>query len=60
MLQREIPCATFFVAGEQVVKDGRLTRVDEETIYREIPRAVARFSARLDMGKIVTLRWPVS
>jgi 5-methylthioadenosine/S-adenosylhomocysteine deaminase len=49
-----------FVAGEQVVKDGRLTRIDEETIYREIPRAVARFSGRLNMSKIVTLRWPVS
>ncbi len=49
-----------FVAGEQVVRDGRLTRIDEAEIYREIPRAVARFSGRLDMSRIVTLRWPVS
>jgi 5-methylthioadenosine/S-adenosylhomocysteine deaminase len=49
-----------FVAGEQVVKSGRLTRVDEDAIYAEIPRAVSRFGKRLDMKKIVTLKWPVS
>lgn len=49
-----------FIAGEQVVRDGLLTRIDEQAVFREIPRAVARFSQRLDMKKIVTLRWPVS
>ena len=49
-----------FIAGEQVVKSGKLTKVDEDTIYTEIPRAVARFGKRLDMKKIVTLKWPVS
>jgi 5-methylthioadenosine/S-adenosylhomocysteine deaminase len=49
-----------FVAGEQVVRDGRLTRIDEAALYREIPRAVARFSQRLRMKEIVQLRWPVS
>ena len=49
-----------FVAGEQVVQSGKLTRIDEEVVYREIPRAVARFGSRLDMKKMNTLRWPVS
>jgi 5-methylthioadenosine/S-adenosylhomocysteine deaminase len=49
-----------FVAGEQVVKDGRLTRIDESALYREIPETVARFSKRLKMSEIVTLKWPVS
>jgi len=49
-----------FVAGEQVVRDGRLTRIDEAELYRQIPQAVARFSKRLRMNEIVQLRWPVS
>jgi len=49
-----------FVAGEQVVRDGRLTRIDETDLYRQIPQAVARFSKRLRMDEIVQLRWPVS
>ena len=48
-----------FVAGEQVVRDGRLTRIDEEALYREVPKAVERFSRRLNMDRIVTLKWPV-
>lgn len=49
-----------FVAGEQVVRDGRLTRIDEAELYRQIPQAVGRFSKRLRMNEIVQLRWPVS
>ena len=49
-----------FVAGEQVVRDGHLTKLDEAELYRQIPLAVARFSKRLPMEKIVQLRWPVS
>ena len=49
-----------FVAGEQVVKGGRLTKIDEAALYRDIPKAVDRFSKRLKMSEIVTLRWPVS
>lgn len=48
-----------FVAGEQVVQDGHLTRIDENALYREIHTAVGRFSKRLDMDKIVQLKWPV-
>jgi len=49
-----------FVAGEQVVKDGRCTRIDESELYTQIPRAVGRFSQRLRMNEIVQLRWPVT
>ena len=49
-----------FVAGEQVVRSGRLTKIDEMALYREIPETVARFSKRLKMNEIVTLKWPVS
>jgi 5-methylthioadenosine/S-adenosylhomocysteine deaminase len=49
-----------FVAGEHVVRDGRLTRIDESELYRQIPQAVERFSKRLRMKEIVQLRWPVT
>ncbi|MEY4880108.1 MAG: hypothetical protein RJB62_1577 [Pseudomonadota bacterium] len=49
-----------FVAGEQVVKDGKLTRIDEAALYREVPKAVARFSKRLAVDKLVQLKWPVT
>lgn len=48
-----------FVAGEQVVKDGRCTRIDERELHQQIPRTVARFSQHLRMKDIVQLRWPV-
>ena len=49
-----------FVAGEQVVSDGRLTHINESDLYRQIPEAVGRFSKRLRMNEIVQLRWPVT
>ena len=49
-----------FVSGEQVVRDGRLTRIDEEALYDAIPQAVSRFSKHLEMDKIVQLKWKVS
>src|SRR5262249_36206495 len=36
-----------FVAGEQVVANGRLTKIDEDKLYAEIPVAVARFGKHL-------------
>jgi 5-methylthioadenosine/S-adenosylhomocysteine deaminase len=48
-----------FVAGEQVVNDGRCVRIDERELYQQIPRTVARFSQRLRMNDLVQLRWPV-
>jgi 5-methylthioadenosine/S-adenosylhomocysteine deaminase len=48
------------VAGEQVVADGRLTRVDEARLQAEVPEAVRRLGARLELDRMVQLRWPVS
>jgi hypothetical protein len=49
-----------FVAGEQVVAGGRLTKIDERALYSEIPVAVARFGKHLKLDQMVQLRWPVS
>jgi 5-methylthioadenosine/S-adenosylhomocysteine deaminase len=49
-----------FIAGEQVVRDARLTRIDEASLYDSIPRAVSRLATRLPMEKMVQLKWPVS
>ena len=49
-----------FVAGEQRVANGRLTRIDEDKLYAEIPTAVARFGKQLKLDQMVQLRWPVS
>lgn len=48
-----------FVAGEQVVRDGHLTRVNEAEVMREVAHAGARIASRLDMQKVMKLRWPV-
>jgi 5-methylthioadenosine/S-adenosylhomocysteine deaminase len=49
-----------FVGGEQVVRDGHLTRVDEGAIMREVVKAGSRITGRLDMKKVMKLRWPVT
>ena len=49
-----------FVAGEHVVADGRMTKIDESKLYDEIPVAVTRFSKHLKVDQMVQLRWPVS
>jgi len=49
-----------FVAGEQVVASGRLTKTDEHKLYDQIPPTVARFGKQLKLDKMVQLRWPVS
>jgi 5-methylthioadenosine/S-adenosylhomocysteine deaminase len=49
-----------FVAGEQVVSSGRLTKIDESKLYEDIPIAVSRFSKHLKIDDMVQLRWPVS
>src|SRR4029453_11062458 len=42
-----------FVAGEQVVAGGRLTKVDEAKLYEDIPVAVARFGQKLKLDRMV-------
>jgi 5-methylthioadenosine/S-adenosylhomocysteine deaminase len=48
-----------FVAGEQVVRDGRLTRLDQDEVVREAARAASRIAQRLDLKKFLKLKWPV-
>jgi 5-methylthioadenosine/S-adenosylhomocysteine deaminase len=49
-----------FVAGEQVVTGGKLIKIDEAALYREVPVAVARFGKHLKFDQMVQLKWPVS
>ena len=48
-----------FVMGDQVVTDGRLTRIDEAKLFAEIPVAVGRFRKHLKFDQMVQLKWPV-
>ncbi len=48
-----------FVMGEQVVADGRLTRIDERKLFAEVPLAVGRLRKRLKFEEMVQLKWPV-
>jgi cytosine/adenosine deaminase-related metal-dependent hydrolase len=48
-----------FVAGDQVVRDGRTTMIDQDAVMREVTKTAKRIAGRLDMKKIVKLRWPV-
>ncbi len=49
-----------FVAGEQVVSAGKLTKIDEASLYAEVPKAGGRFGKHLKLDQMVQLRWPVS
>jgi 5-methylthioadenosine/S-adenosylhomocysteine deaminase len=49
-----------FVGGTQVVDAGRLLLIDQDALTREVRRTAARIAARLDMQKMLKLRWPVS
>jgi len=51
--------ADVFVAGERVVADGRLTKVDETEILAEVRAAMRRAGERLNVDKLVKRRWPV-
>lgn len=48
-----------FVGGEQVVRDGSLTRIDYDELLAEVAKACRRITGRLDMKKLTKLRWPV-
>jgi len=48
-----------FVGGEQVVLNGRLTRIDEREIMHEVVKAGTRITSRLNLDKVMKLLWPV-
>lgn len=49
-----------FVAGERVVSEGRLTRVEEDEILRRVAETAARIGATVGADRLISLRWPVS
>ena len=51
--------AHVLVAGEVVVRDGALTRVDEAAVLADVRATADRIAGRLDMDKVVKLKWPV-
>ena len=48
-----------FVAGEHVVGNGRLTRIDDRETLDRVRESAARLGERLDLDRLVNLRWPV-
>jgi 5-methylthioadenosine/S-adenosylhomocysteine deaminase len=48
-----------FIAGEQVLKDGKLTRIDHDTLMQQVGESAQRIAARLDMKKLLKGLWPV-
>lgn len=48
-----------FVRGDQVLRDGRLVHVDQDAVMREVVKAGARITGRLNMKKVMKLKWPV-
>ena len=51
--------AHVLVAGDIVVRDGRLTHLDEAAILAEVRKTAGRIAGRIDMDRIVKLQWPV-
>jgi len=48
-----------FIAGEQVLKDGELVKIDHHALMLEVQESAKRISSRLDMKKLNKLLWPV-
>lgn len=49
-----------FVSGDHIVKKGHLTKIDETEIFRLLNETVTRMGKKLDIKRLVHLRWPVS
>ena len=50
---------TVLVGGRVVLKGGHPTLIDEAIVYGEVKKMQKRLAGRLDMEKIVSLKWPV-
>lgn len=48
-----------YVGGEQVVRDGRLVRIDETDLFHQVAKAAERITGRLGSRKLTKLQWPV-
>jgi 5-methylthioadenosine/S-adenosylhomocysteine deaminase len=51
--------AHVFVRGDHVVRDGHLVHIDEGRILADVSATAQRIAGRLDMDRIVKLKWPV-
>jgi L1 cell adhesion molecule like protein len=47
------------VPVEQVLKDGKLTRIDHDALMQQVGESAQRIAARLDMKKLLKGYWPV-
>ena len=47
------------MSGKRVVESGHLTNVDENEIFDLVRQSMQRFAEKLDLEKLVNLRWPV-
>ena len=52
--------ADVFVGGDRVVSNGHLTKVDETEVLEQVAATMGRIARKLDIPKLVKLRWPVS
>jgi 5-methylthioadenosine/S-adenosylhomocysteine deaminase len=48
-----------YIGGERVVRNGRLTRIRESDVFRQVSDTMSRMSGKLDIKRLVHLRWPV-
>ncbi len=51
--------ADVFVRGTRVVEQGHLTGIDEAEVIDRVRDSVQRLGGKLDLDKLVNLRWPV-
>jgi 5-methylthioadenosine/S-adenosylhomocysteine deaminase len=49
-----------FVSGQRVVAEGRTTKMNEDEVLQQVRQAMARIGGKVDLSKLVKLRWPVS
>jgi len=48
-----------YIGGEQVVREGRVVRIDETALLHEVAAAGERIIGRLGSRKLTKLQWPV-
>ena len=49
-----------FVSGDHIVRKGHLTKFDEAEIFKLLHETVTRMGRKLDVNRLVHLRWPVT
>ncbi|MFM9888955.1 MAG: amidohydrolase family protein [Burkholderiales bacterium] len=48
-----------YIGGDQVLKDGKPTRISYDDVMREVKTTAERIAGRLNMKKMIKLQWPV-